>query len=44
MNAVHLETAPLRQDAVTDGGYPEAIVKNAPSAADHFFAVPKVIE
>jgi aspartyl-tRNA(Asn)/glutamyl-tRNA(Gln) amidotransferase subunit C len=33
-----------RQDGVTDGGYPEAIVKNAPATEDHFFLVPKVVE
>ena len=33
-----------RQDAVTDGGYPEQIVKNAPLTEDNFFMVPKVIE
>jgi aspartyl-tRNA(Asn)/glutamyl-tRNA(Gln) amidotransferase subunit C len=35
---------PMRSDMVTDGGYPDDIVKNAPSAIDHFFAVPKVVE
>jgi aspartyl-tRNA(Asn)/glutamyl-tRNA(Gln) amidotransferase subunit C len=29
---------------VTDGGYPERIVKNAPLTEDNFFMVPKVIE
>ena len=33
-----------RQDAVTDGGYPEQIVRNAPATEDHFFMVPKVVE
>jgi aspartyl-tRNA(Asn)/glutamyl-tRNA(Gln) amidotransferase subunit C len=33
-----------RPDRVTDGGYAEAIVKNAPATEDHFFLVPKVIE
>jgi len=33
-----------RADAVTDGGYPEAIVRNAPATEDHFFLVPKVVE
>ncbi len=33
-----------RADAVTDGGYPDAIVKNAPATEDHFFLVPKVVE
>ena len=33
-----------RDDVVTDGGYPEKIVKNAPLAEDNFFMVPKVVE
>ncbi len=33
-----------RQDAVTDGGYPDQIVRNAPATEDHFFMVPKVVE
>ena len=33
-----------RPDAVTDGGIPDDIVKNAPAADDHFFVVPKVVE
>ncbi len=33
-----------REDRVTDGGYPEKIVANAPLTEDHFFMVPKVVE
>ncbi len=33
-----------RDDVVTDGGYPEKILKNAPDAREGFFAVPKVVE
>jgi aspartyl-tRNA(Asn)/glutamyl-tRNA(Gln) amidotransferase subunit C len=33
-----------RKDEVTDGGIPDAIVKNAPAREDHFFVVPKVVE
>ena len=33
-----------REDKVTDGGYPEKIVANAPLSEDNFFMVPKVIE
>ena len=33
-----------RQDAVTDGGYAERIVANAPLSEDNFFMVPKVVE
>ena len=33
-----------REDNVTDGDIPNAIVKNAPATDDHFFVVPKVVE
>ncbi|OUR76402.1 asparaginyl/glutamyl-tRNA amidotransferase subunit C [Alphaproteobacteria bacterium 46_93_T64] len=33
-----------RADEITDGGYQQEIVANAPSDEDGFFAVPKVIE
>ncbi len=33
-----------REDKITDGGYPEKIVKNAPLTEDNFFMVPKVVE
>jgi aspartyl-tRNA(Asn)/glutamyl-tRNA(Gln) amidotransferase subunit C len=33
-----------RPDAVTDGGYPEQVLANAPEAMDGFFLVPKVVE
>ncbi len=33
-----------REDTVTDGGYPEQIVANAPLSEDNFFMVPKVVE
>ena len=33
-----------RADVVTDGFYPEDIVKNAPRSEDNFFVVPKVVE
>ncbi len=33
-----------REDKVTDGGYPEQIVANAPLSQDNFFMVPKVVE
>jgi len=33
-----------RQDAVTDGGIPDDVIKNAPAAEDGFFVVPKVVE
>ncbi len=34
----------MRTDAVTDGGRPADILKNAPKTEDNFFLVPKVIE
>ena len=37
-------TMKKRTDVVTDGGYPEAIVKNAPMSEDNYFVVPKVVE
>ncbi|PJI44339.1 Asp-tRNA(Asn)/Glu-tRNA(Gln) amidotransferase subunit GatC [Ferrovibrio sp.] len=33
-----------REDAVTDGGKPEAVLKNAPQRQGDFYTVPKVIE
>jgi aspartyl-tRNA(Asn)/glutamyl-tRNA(Gln) amidotransferase subunit C len=36
--------APLREDVVTDGGDPAAILFNAPKSVDGFFVVPKVVE
>ncbi|MFN0115840.1 MAG: Asp-tRNA(Asn)/Glu-tRNA(Gln) amidotransferase subunit GatC [Paracoccaceae bacterium] len=33
-----------RADAVTDGGFPEKVLSNAPDAREGFFAVPKVVE
>jgi aspartyl-tRNA(Asn)/glutamyl-tRNA(Gln) amidotransferase subunit C len=33
-----------REDEVTDGGIPDAILANAPAREDHFFVVPKVVE
>ena len=33
-----------RQDKVTDGGIPDAIIANAPAHEHHFFLVPKVVE
>jgi aspartyl-tRNA(Asn)/glutamyl-tRNA(Gln) amidotransferase subunit C len=34
----------MREDAVTDGGYPEKVLANAPERAGDFYAVPKVVE
>lgn len=33
-----------REDKVTDGGYAEKVVSNAPLTEDNFFVVPKVVE
>jgi len=34
----------MREDAVTDGTVPEAVLSNAPDRAGPFYAVPKVVE
>jgi len=34
----------MREDAVTDGGYPDKVLANAPDRAGDYFAVPKVVE
>ena len=34
----------LREDVVTDGGYPDKVLSNAPDRAGNFYAVPKVVE
>ena len=33
-----------REDIVTDGGYAEDVLANAPEKDDEYFAVPKVVE
>lgn len=44
MTSVTPMTLRRREDVITDGGYPEKIVANAPLSEDNFFMVPKVIE
>lgn len=44
MTAVTMMTMKKRQDGVTDGGYADLIVRNAPATEEHFFLVPKVVE
>jgi aspartyl-tRNA(Asn)/glutamyl-tRNA(Gln) amidotransferase subunit C len=44
MTSVVAVELPQREDAVTDGGYPDKVVGNAPDSAHDFFAVPKVVE
>ncbi len=34
----------MREDVVTDGGYPEKVLANAPGRTGNFFVVPKVLE
>jgi aspartyl-tRNA(Asn)/glutamyl-tRNA(Gln) amidotransferase subunit C len=34
----------MREDVVTDGGYPEKVLSNAPERIGDFFVVPKVVE
>ncbi len=34
----------LRDDVVTDGGMPQAVLANAPDRVGAFFTVPKVVE
>lgn len=44
MTRVEGMALPRRDDEITDGGYADAVVKNAPVSDDHFFVVPKVVE
>lgn len=44
MTCVTEMTLKMRKDVVSDGGYAEDIVANAPDHAGHFFTVPKVVE
>lgn len=44
MTSVTPMKLPMREDAVTDGHYPERVLANAPVSEDGFFAVPKVVE
>ncbi|MBO42837.1 MAG: Asp-tRNA(Asn)/Glu-tRNA(Gln) amidotransferase GatCAB subunit C [Rhodospirillaceae bacterium] len=44
MTSVMEAVAPKRKDQITDGGYPDRVIANAPDAIDGFFAVPKVVE
>ncbi len=42
-SVVHVP-APMRDDVVTDGGYVEKVLANAPKRSGNFFVVPKVVE
>ena len=44
MTSVVEVALPMRDDAVTDGGDAEKILRNAPAGVHGFFAVPKVVE
>ena len=44
MTSVMPMTLKKRDDEVTDGGIPDAIIANAPAHEHHFFLVPKVVE
>jgi aspartyl-tRNA(Asn)/glutamyl-tRNA(Gln) amidotransferase subunit C len=44
MTSVTPMTLRRRDDKITDGGYAEKIVGNAPLSEDNFFMVPKVVE
>ncbi|MDD9876998.1 MAG: Asp-tRNA(Asn)/Glu-tRNA(Gln) amidotransferase subunit GatC [Magnetovibrio sp.] len=44
MTSVTEMTLKSRDDAVSDAGYPDRVVRNAPDRAGDFYAVPKVVE
>jgi aspartyl-tRNA(Asn)/glutamyl-tRNA(Gln) amidotransferase subunit C len=44
MSGILHRSLPQREDVITDGGYQDKILANAPDAAHGFFTVPKVVE
>jgi aspartyl-tRNA(Asn)/glutamyl-tRNA(Gln) amidotransferase subunit C len=44
MTSVTPMTLRRRDDVISDGGYADKVVSNAPLSEDNFFMVPKVIE
>jgi len=42
-NVVNIDLR-LREDAVTDGGYPDKVLANAPEETLNYFVVPKIVE
>jgi aspartyl-tRNA(Asn)/glutamyl-tRNA(Gln) amidotransferase subunit C len=44
MTSVVAQKLKMRQDAVTDGGRRDDVLKNAPLSEEGFFIVPKVVE
>ncbi|MHA1540246.1 MAG: Asp-tRNA(Asn)/Glu-tRNA(Gln) amidotransferase subunit GatC [Alphaproteobacteria bacterium] len=41
---VGTDNMPRREDKVSDAGYADRVLKNAPESAQDFFVVPKVID
>lgn len=44
MTSVVEVSLPMREDEVTDGGYADRVLANAPDRVGDFYAVPKVVE
>lgn len=44
MTSVAAQTLRRREDAVTDGGIRDAVLRNGPETAEGFYVVPKVVE
>lgn len=44
MTSVVEQRLRMREDVVSDGGYADDLMKNAPQSENHFFVVPKVVE
>ncbi len=44
LTSVVSQAMKMREDVVTDGGYPKDVTRNAPASEDDFFMVPKVVE
>lgn len=44
MTSVVKMSLKMREDVLSDGGKPEAVVQNAPGSEDYYFVVPKVVE
>jgi aspartyl-tRNA(Asn)/glutamyl-tRNA(Gln) amidotransferase subunit C len=44
MTSVRPMAMKMREDKITDGGYAERVLKNAPAREDDYFVVPKVVE
>jgi len=44
MTSVVEQRLKMRDDVVSDGGYADDLLKNAPQAEGQFFVVPKVVE